>query len=139
MVCIVHRRLLVIAAAATLATGCETMRRQDQVVRLDPALTAYAGAVRWGNFDTALAFSRPRSGTPAPVSYGVLSRVKCTGYTIRINRINDAGDEASVSFSFTYYLQDRGTVDRADQDVTWYYSEQSKAWLMDGGLPNFGR
>jgi hypothetical protein len=135
----VHRRLFVMVSAAALVAGCEGMQRKDHVARLDQSLAAYAGAVRWGNFETAGAFAVPRSGSVPPVNHAALSTLKVTGYSVRINRINEAGDEADVSLSFTYYHEDRGTVGRADQDVTWYWSDARAGWLMDGALPDFGR
>jgi hypothetical protein len=125
-------------AAAPLA-GCGSFRQKDQASRLDPTLTAYAGAIRWGNFDTAAAFTVPRDGSAPQHDTAALASVKVTGFSVRINRVNDAADEADVSFSFTYYQEDRGTIQTTEQRSTWYYEPARQAWLLDGSLPRFVR
>ena len=119
--------------------GCERMQSKDRKSRLGDTLSTYAGAIRWGNFKTASAFAVPRSGPTLPLNSARLAGLKVTGYTIRINRINEQGDEAAVSISFTYYQEARGTVNTVNQDATWYFEEAANSWLMDDNLPTFDR
>lgn len=132
-----HRRTLLIAGAAALISGCERLKRQDQTSRLNSSLTGYAGAIRWGNFETAQGFARPREGAPLPLNAQVSAGVKVTGYSIRVNNVNANGDEANVSFSFTYYKGDSASVNTVNQTNVWYYDLNNKAWLLDGSLPKF--
>ncbi len=132
-----HRRTLLIATAAALIGGCERLKRQDQTSRLDQSLTGYASAIRWGSFETAQAFAQPRAGAPLPLGGQVPSGIKVTGYTIRINSVNENGDEANVSFTFTYSGENSASVRTVEQTDTWYYDVNGKAWLLDGSLPRF--
>ena len=127
-------------AAATLSlSACAGMQKKDQVARLDQSVSAYAGAIRWGNFDTAAAFAVPRDGVSRVPDPATLVGLKVTGFSIRINRVNDPGDEANVSTSFTYYHEDRGTIRKVEQSATWYFDALKKGWVMDGPLPDFRR
>lgn len=134
----VHRRTLMTVAATMLLAGCEGMKQKDQASRLDQSLRAYAGAIRWGNFDTAAAFAVPRGGANT-VNPASLDGTKVTGYVVRINSVNADADEASVHLSFTYYDETRATVGTINQDAMWYLDEKRKSWLMDGSLPRFKR
>lgn len=125
--------------AVVLLAGCGGMKKRDQASRLDQTLTAYAGAIRWGNFETAAAFTMPRDGSTPRLDPAALVGLKVTGYSVRINRVNEAGDEADVSLSFTYYQEHRGTIQTAEQNASWYYDAARKGWLLDGGLPPFKR
>lgn len=119
--------------------ACSGLQQKDQAARLDNALTAYAGAIRWGNFDTAAAFAVPRDGSVPRHDTAALASLKVTGYSVRINRVNDTADEADVSFAFTYYQEDRGTIRTAEQRALWYYDAGREGWLLDGTLPSFQR
>ena len=66
-----------------------------------------------------------------------LQGLRVTGYTVRVNRFNEVGDEADVSLTFTYYQETRGTVNTVVQDATWYFDETRQGWLMDAPLPHF--
>lgn len=125
--------------AAALLAGCSGIRQKDQAGRLDPALTAYAGAIRWGNFDTAAAFTVPRDGSPPRHDTAALASLKVTGFSVRINRVNETADEADVSFGFTYYQEDQGTIRTTEQRATWYFDPVRGSWLLDGSLPQFSR
>ena len=131
-----HRRILMTFAAATMLSACSGMKKKNQTSILDQSLRAYAGAVRWGNYDTAAAFAVPREGMPS-VHPSTLGDVKVTGYSLRINSINDEANEASVIMNFSYYSESRGTVGTVIQDATWYYNSEKTGWLMDDSLPRF--
>lgn len=134
-----HRRTVILAAAAALGSGCSGLKKKDQASRLDQSLSAYTDAIRWGNFGTAAGFAVPRSGSAPPVDPGDLEGLKVTGYSVRINRVNDGADEADVTIAFTYYHESRGTLRQVDQVATWYFHPDRGAWLLDGGLPAFQR
>jgi len=125
------------AGLAAALAGCAGMKKKDLAARLDQALSAYAGAIRWGNYETAAAFAVPRAAAPRVVDPSALSGLKVPGYSERFNRVNEAGDEAEVSLSFTYYQETRGTLRTVEQDATWYYDDEREVWLMDAGLPAF--
>ena len=132
------RRLFLLVPLSGVLIACDSMRQKDQAARLDTSLNGYAGAIRWGNLDTAYGFVRPRDTTPQPPPR--LEGLKVTGYEIRVSSVNETRDEAQVSFSFTYYFQDQGRVQTTVQNATWYFDPEVKAWLMDApGLPAFQR
>ena len=130
--------MLMTAAVTVLFVGCEAIEQKGQSQQLDISLKAYAGAIRWSNFDTAALFAVPRAGanTVDPASLG---GIKVTGYSIRIDSLNETVDEANVQLSFTYYDENRGTVGTVNQRAQWYLDPTSQSWLMDDSLPHFKR
>ncbi len=131
-----RRTLIVLFLTATVA-GCTALSQEKQLIALDPTLSAYTGAIRWGNIETAAGFARPRDGRDPIVNPEAMDGLKITGYKVRINRINANADEASASLSFTYYHDDRATIRQVDQTDIWYYSSTDKTWYLDGTLPDF--
>jgi hypothetical protein len=129
---------MVMLGAALLA-GCAGFKQKDQASRLDLALTAYAGSIRWGNFDTAAAFAVPRDGSTPQHDIAAMAGLKVTGYSVRINRVNETADEADVSFGFTYYQENQGTIRTIEQRAPWYFDDARGSWLLDGSLPRFVR
>lgn len=128
-----------IALMALPLAGCENFKTKDQSNRLDQALSAYTGAIRWGNYDTAMVFAVPRSGTGPGVNPDALVGLKVTGFTTRINRVNPTADEANVTVGFTYYHQDRTSIRQVEQTATWYFDPVRQGWLMDSPMPEFSR
>jgi hypothetical protein len=130
------RLLLPLALLLPLLTACENLQRKDQASRLTTSLQSYASTIRWDNLGSAYAFVRPREGTPQPPQR--LDGLKVTGYTIRVNSVNETSDEANVTFTFTYYFQDQGRVTTTEQTETWYFDAESGAWFLDAPtLPRF--
>ena len=125
-------------AATMLLVGCGAIGKKNQTIRLDQSLKAYAGSMRWGNFETAAAFAVPRGGANV-VSAASLNGIKVTAYEIRINSVNEEADEASVHLSFTFYDENRGTVGAVNQDAVWYLDDDRQGWLLDASLPRFER
>jgi hypothetical protein len=135
----VQRRFLLAAAAALPFAGCEGIKRKDQSMRLNDALRGYTEAVRWSNFDTATLFTVPREGMPRRVDPATLAGLKVTGFTVRINYVNEAADEADVNIDFSYYHEDQGTIRTVEQHATWYWSDPRGGWVLDDSLPEFRR
>ena len=134
-----HRRILLAAALALPLAGCEGMKRQEHGVRLNDSLRAYTEAVRWGNLDAAALFAVPRTGPAPPPDPSTLVGLKVTGFSVRINRIDESAEEADIAISFTYYHEDRGSIRNLEQRADWYWDDARGGWLMDGPLPVFRR
>ena len=139
LVPIVHRRLLMATLVSIPFAGCERIKKTEKLERLDQSLNAYVGAIRWGNFDTAAAFAAPRSGGFSRLNTATLVGIKVTGFGIRINEIDEKGEEANVTTSFTYYFLDNASVRHVDQTAVWYFDPPRRGWLMDDSLPDFSR
>ena len=131
-----HRRVILLAPLLPVLSACERFKRKDQASRLTPSLQGYAASIRWGNLNSAYGFLRPRDGTPQPLES--LEGLKVTGYTIRVNNVNESSDEAGVTMTFSYYFQDEGRLASTEQTALWYYDIDSNAWVIDGtALPKF--
>ncbi len=132
-----NRRTLVLVFLTATVAGCTALSQEKQMIELNPTLSAYTGAIRWGNIETAAGFARPRDGRDPVVNPEAMVGLKITGYKVRVNNVNATADEASVSLSFTYYHDDRATIREVEQTDIWYYSATDKTWYLDGTLPDF--
>jgi hypothetical protein len=129
--------LLAIAAFVTL-TGCAKIEHKEREIRLDQAARLYADSIRWGNFETATGFIRPRQGTPPPLSTN-LADVRVTAYSWRILHVDETGHEAEVTASFDYYNVNSGTIRSTSQTAFWWFDPVTERWFLDGTLPDFSR
>ncbi len=132
-----NRRTLLLICLSGILAGCTTFNQKKQETQLDPALSAYTGAIRWGNIETAAGFARPRETEATKANPNALAGLKITGYKVRVNKINETADEADVSISFTYYHEDKVSLREVIQNATWYYKKPENVWLMDDNLPEF--
>jgi hypothetical protein len=129
--------LLMIAAFVAL-TGCAKFEHKERQIRLDQAVRVYADSIRWGNFDTATGFIRPRDGMPPALSTN-LGDVRVTAYASRILHIDETSHEAQVTASFDYYNVNSGTIRSTSQTVLWWFDPVTERWYLDGTLPDFSR
>lgn len=128
-----------LALLALLASACATLSQNKQLNLLDPTLSAYTGAIRWGNMEAAAGFARPRGATARKADPVALTGLKITGYKVRINRINPEADEAHVSISFAYYHDNQASIRQVHQNALWYFSKTDNTWYLDDNLPDFSR
>ncbi|MDX1513782.1 MAG: hypothetical protein R3174_08565 [Gammaproteobacteria bacterium] len=119
--------------------GCAQIEKNKRAKGLDTAVKLYASAIRWGNFETALALTRPREGEPAIPDNALLGSLRVTAYSSRILSVDEEAGEARVTTHFDYYLQDSGSVRSVSQTANWYYDAAAESWFLDGGLPEFRR
>jgi hypothetical protein len=139
-VCVAPRGCRPGRAGALLAvglalTGCSAMSSRDRATRFEEQVGHYAAAVRWGYYDTAASFIRPRVGS-APVPDCVpRAAVRVTSFQIREQSLSDDAREARVRAVIGYLSVESGAVREASDVETWWYDEDARRWFLDGGLP----
>jgi hypothetical protein len=128
-------RVTACALALLLLAGCNSasMTRSPR----DEALYSYVSAVRWGDFDAALAFVDPEVLKAQPLSDVERERYRqfqVSGYEVRgSQQLSDVEYEQQVEIR----LVNRHTqVERVITDrQTWRWDPEAKRWWLVSGLP----
>jgi hypothetical protein len=122
-------------AAAGLAAGCGTIREEQRYTELDITLRSYGAALRWGYYETAATFLRPRPGSEPVPPCAPRQDLRVTTYQVRDSGLSDDFSEAHVRATIGYVLLDQNTVRESVDTQTWWYSKEAQRWFLDGGLP----
>ena len=121
-----------------LCAGCSAMTTQSESRALQTTLVAYANAVRWGDFEQALAFVDKETLKQHPLSAIDMERykqVKVASYTEQPpvpagpHEIRQIVQMSLVNINTQ---TERSIVDKQ----LWRYDEQGKHWHLISGLPD---
>ena len=126
---------------ASFAPGCAKMKdaiKDDRrSLQYDDTIKAYLSAIRWGYFDIAEGFIRPRDDVAPPaLDYEFLERIRISRYDLR-NQRPTGPNEVHVVVTWSFYHTDYGTVKTFTDRQLWWYQEDEKNWYLDGSLPDF--
>jgi hypothetical protein len=104
------------------------------------AMTEYAAAVRWNDFDAAWAFVDPAVRVERPLSDVERERfrqIQVTGYDLRSRTVSPDG--LLLEQVVEIRLVNRHTqVERVMTDhQRWTYDAEAKRWWLTSGLPDF--
>ena len=132
------RRALSLLALASmlLLAGCATQNRADT---LDLTLRAYASAVRWGDFQSAVVFLDPRTRAehmPSALDLARYKQIRVSGYDAGNGPLPDGENQVRqivhINLINVSSQSERSIVDRQ----TWRYDETTKHWWLTSGLPD---
>ncbi len=132
------RRVLSILALVSLLllAGCATQKRSDT---LDTTLRAYASAVRWGDFQSAVVFLDPKTRAdkmPTALDLARYKQVQVSGYDAGNGPVPDGENQVRqivhINLINVSTQSERSIVDRQ----TWRYDETTKHWWLTSGLPD---
>ena len=129
--------LLLMLFCAILAAGCARVQSRARVNDLEQRIQAYAAAIRWGYYDTALHFIHRRQGDATRPDKQRLKDIRVTDYNFTDKVLSDDGHAARVVVAFHYYHVDSGVI-RSHLDIqSWWYDEEAGSWMLDGDIPDF--
>ena len=132
------RRVLSILALVSLLllAGCATQKRSDT---LDTTLRAYASAVRWGDFQSAVVFLDPKTRAdkmPTALDLARYKLVQVSGYDAGNGPVPDGANQVRqivhINLINVSTQSERSIIDRQ----TWRYDETTKHWWLTSGLPD---
>ena len=132
------RRALSLLALASmlLLAGCATQNRADT---LDLTLRAYASAVRWGDFQSAVVFLDPMTRAehmPSALDLARYKQIRVSGYDAGNGPLPDGENQVRqivhINLINVSSQSERSIVDRQ----TWRYDETTKHWWLTSGLPD---
>ena len=131
-------RLTLSTVLVTLCAGCGTMSAQSESRALETTLVAYANAVRWGDFEQALAFVDKATLKEHPLSAIDMERykqVKVAAYTEQPpvpTGAHEVRQIVQISLVNINTQTERSIVDKQ----LWRYDEETKHWHLISGLPD---
>ena len=131
-------RLIPSTMFLVLCAGCSTMTTQSESRALETTLVAYANAVRWGDFEQALAFVDKETLKEHPLSSVDMERykqMKVAAYTERPPvpaGLHEVRQIVQISLVNINTQTERSIVD----NQLWRYDEKSKHWHLISGLPD---
>lgn len=127
------RRIFVLLAIVALS-GCATQKMESQ---LQTTLDSYAAALRWGDFQSALAFVDPAVLEKQPLTKLQLARyaqVRVSGY--------DVDGTVATSDTSVEQVVKIGLINKNTQGArqivdkqTWRYDTKAERWWLESGLP----
>lgn len=131
------RKLTVLLIVLVLAlAGCASESKKSK--SLDASLYAYAGAVRWGEFERAWEMVDPQVRKDRPLSdleWSRFAQVQITGYKVQSSAPTADGDIAQfVQIGVVNRLTQAERVVTASE--LWHWDDEAKRWWLVSGFPD---
>ncbi len=130
-------RVLLASVLLLLLAACAGGAGSRDQIR-DQSLYFYAGAIRWGQMDDALAFVDPEYLQKHPFTELDRSRfeqIRITGYEVK--GFEPLGKDEVAQVVEIRLVNERTQVERNFFDrQRWRYDETKKRWLLLTGLPD---
>ncbi|RDI97269.1 hypothetical protein DVT68_18130 [Dyella solisilvae] len=135
------RRVLIPLATLSmlLLGGCATDQRKDA---LTDTLNAYAGVVRWSDYNGAATFVDPKVREAHPVSPLEMSRYqqyKVSGYDEGKGPTHHGEFEVSQDVQINLVNVNTQSERVITDHQTWHYDVEGKHWWLVSGLPDISR
>ncbi|MDP1696898.1 MAG: hypothetical protein Q8L45_03795 [Xanthomonadaceae bacterium] len=131
------RKLSVVLVVIVLAlAGCASESKKSK--SLDAVLYAYAGAVRWGEFERAWEMVDPEVRKEHPLSnleWSRFAQVQITGYKVQASGPTADGDiEQFVQIGVVSRLSQAERVVVTKE--RWRWDDEAKRWWLVSGFPD---
>ena len=133
----ISRRGILLMAGALALGGCAAIESKKRSQVLTERVRAYTKSVRWGDFDIAQRFIKPREGEAKVVDTEAMRGLRVTHYDYEINASDPEAKEAEMIATFDYQGDGTVTIKRLNQRAVWWYSDEQETWFLDGSLPDF--
>jgi len=125
-----------VCAVLLWTTGCATFREDRKQEGLEAATNAYAAALRWGYYETAVGYLHPDKRKVVEVPK-MLNDIRVTRYDVVQPPIPTGETERVQVVQIDYVHQDVQSVRTLTDRQTWRYEPQAKSWWLYSGLPAF--
>jgi hypothetical protein len=104
---------------------------------LNVSTKAYGHAIRWGEYDTAIALIREPEGKEKKYSYEELKKIKVTDYELLQRTPSSDLMQAVQVAEIQYYRVDQMKEKSLIDSQLWEYDLEEKRWYLTTGLPDF--
>lgn len=119
-----------------LLAGCNrSLVKQAEDLRIQAS--NYGKLIRWGAYDEAKGYIKPRNGSSVVLDYPLLNEIRVTHYEVTAVNLSASQDEAVVIAQISYYHERVNKVHDMRYEQKWWKQADSERWLLDGALPNF--
>ncbi|MEM7467055.1 MAG: hypothetical protein AAF387_09240 [Pseudomonadota bacterium] len=129
--------LLLIVVGSVACNPVQRIKDRQQTYDLDAATDTYRKLIRWGYYDQAVQYIRPRDGDAPEVNVEEAGRFKVTHYTITNTIVADDLQDAEVTASIEYYEVESGVAKTIRDLQHWWFEPEEKRWYQESGLPDF--
>lgn len=117
-----------------LSSGCGVGQQQGRLFELSNL--SYERALRWGDFNKALAFHQGRNEPLDEATRAELKQIRVTAYDIvYARRVGENEIEQVVEVK--YYLEDRAVERETTFDQRWEFDPEKKSWYLTSPFPEF--
>lgn len=131
-----HKRIALLLLVVVSLAGCASEGKKAKV--LDAALYAYAGAIRWGEFDRAWQMVDPEVREEHPLSeleWSRFTQIQVTGY--RVQTSSPTPDGGMEQFVQVGVVNRHTQVERAlIAHEIWRWDEPTNRWWLMSGFPD---
>ena len=129
------KQALTIVAAiwVVAAIGCASLAELGQKGAYQDTTKAYAHAMRWSDFDTAIIFVRQ----PDAASLETLKNIKITTYEVKHNLVVQDGTRIRQIASVAYFKNSDMLLKTISVEEIWEFSEEDEQWYLVKGFPIF--
>ena len=132
-----YKRNIAICIFVLLALGCAKVKELTRLKQFDDISMSYEHAIRWSDFDYAVAFvnvSESEGQSPDPE---ILKLAKVTDYKVKKTAISDDDNQVVKIVEISYYRSDRMIVKTITERELWQWDKEKKQWHLKSGLPDF--
>lgn len=127
-------RLTALFLIVLALTACAFSTEQARM--FERSTLAYERALRWGDFNKALAFHQGRDDPLGEQERQRLKQIRMTSYdTIYAQRV--AENEIEQIVEVKYYLEDQVVERSMSLKQVWHYDKDKQAWYLSSPFPAF--
>lgn len=120
---------------ALLVGGCAAVQKDRRTTSLESVTRAHFAALRWGDFEAALAFLPPEARAEQDLS--VFEDLRITRYEVLRPAAMLSETEASQTVAIEYIHEYNQIVRRITDRQTWRWDDEAQTWRLESGLPAF--
>lgn len=132
------RRIVIAICTLLLLAGCATLQSSNRTKVRDHTLDAYAAALRWGGFETALSYVDPavRAAHPlTPQQKALYNAVSVAEYETT-GPIETGADTVEQTVRMSLIVKSSQAVRNLVDQQTWHWDANAKRWWLESGLPD---
>ena len=121
--------------AVLLIMGCATASEQWVMKRFNQSTKAYGDALRWSEYETAIAFRKGAKELKSLPDIGQLKNIKVTSYEVKRIVVWEKSSRIEQIVEIKYYEIDNMLEKTCVDHQLWEYDKASKSWYLSSDLP----
>ena len=131
-----HRSILCVIASLVL-TSCMALGPENKPRRLQNSADYYNKAIRWGEYERAIAFLEKDQQESAYRAVKGLKDIRVTSYEIKRQALSPDSNSAEFVVQFTYFNEYSAREREYIDNQKWVWHDEEGVWRVQGPLPRF--
>ncbi len=121
-----------------LIVGCAGIETRKQMTLFGETSKAYGLAIRWGEYEEAVAFKRIGDKDDNLPDFAEYRQVRVTSYKVKKTIVDEKSFSKVLQIvDIQYYRMSNVTVKNLINRQKWEYNEEEDRWYLLSELPNF--